>query len=344
MSYSWPAIETPKISVVVCNYNYEKFICTAIQSVTQQTISAYEIIVVDDGSTDNSVDVIKTHFPHIKLIQKENGGQISAYNRGFENVTGDVVLFLDSDDELLPNALRDISIRFKDDVVKVHGKIIVMDKEGKELDTVLPSYLDDKDCGIRLINQGALYKSPPASANAYRVAAMRKLFPLPQTKDEKHGADYFCIYGICLLGLINKIDYPIIRYRIHQSSTDTVASLGFGNALKKQNREAVMHQRWVSLTEWLNTRLGRSLKFKEQYLDFTQQKLFYASDVLNAENFKSRCQVLKSHSPTIFKSINARSDLNVIKKAVLYLWLFLLLLLPNKLRLYVAKQVCNPIK
>ena len=92
-----------KISVVVPLYNKEKSIEATLQSVLAQTYTDYEIIIVDDGSTDNSLNVMRKRISElenesIRVIQKENGGVSSARNRGIEDSKGEYIAFLDADD------------------------------------------------------------------------------------------------------------------------------------------------------------------------------------------------------------------------------------------------------
>ena len=98
----------PKISIVIPLYNKGPYIKTSIDSVLNQTYDDYEVVIVDDGSTDNSVEVIKNSFTSekIRIIQKENGGPSSARNRGIQEAKGKWVLLLDADDILLPKALE----------------------------------------------------------------------------------------------------------------------------------------------------------------------------------------------------------------------------------------------
>ncbi len=93
------------ITVVISSYNYARFVGVTIQSVIDQTRAADEIIVVDDGSVDNSLEVIAGYSGFVHLIAKRNGGQASALNAGFAASRGDIVFFLDSDDRLLPDCL-----------------------------------------------------------------------------------------------------------------------------------------------------------------------------------------------------------------------------------------------
>jgi|HubBroStandDraft_6_1064221.scaffolds.fasta_scaffold332022_2 glycosyltransferase involved in cell wall biosynthesis len=96
------------VSIIIDNYNYQDYVAAAIESALSQTYQPCEIIVVDDGSTDNSQDVIRSFGDKIKVIFKKNGGQASAFNTGFSASTGDIVCLLDSDDLFLPTKVSRI--------------------------------------------------------------------------------------------------------------------------------------------------------------------------------------------------------------------------------------------
>jgi glycosyltransferase involved in cell wall biosynthesis len=89
---------TPLVSILIVNYNYGRFIATAIDSALSQTYPNTEIIVVDDGSTDNSRDVIDGYNGRVRKVYKQNGGQPSATNVAFAASSGDIICLLDSDD------------------------------------------------------------------------------------------------------------------------------------------------------------------------------------------------------------------------------------------------------
>jgi hypothetical protein len=88
----------PLVSVLITNYNYARFLREAIDSVLNQTYSSIEVVVVDDGSTDNSLEIIDSYSSRIVKVAKQNGGQGSAFNAGFEKCKGELVCLLDSDD------------------------------------------------------------------------------------------------------------------------------------------------------------------------------------------------------------------------------------------------------
>ncbi|MDD5680054.1 MAG: glycosyltransferase [Candidatus Omnitrophica bacterium] len=88
-----------KISVIIPTYNRANYICNAIDSVLAQTYKDFEIIVVDDGSTDNTKEILTTYGGSAKYIYQQNQGVSSARNRGIKEAIGEYVAFLDSDDE-----------------------------------------------------------------------------------------------------------------------------------------------------------------------------------------------------------------------------------------------------
>ncbi len=96
-----------KISVIIPTYNRKKTLARAIQSVINQSLSPFEILIIDDGSNDGTEEWVKEKFQNIKYIYQNNRGVSSARNIGIENANGDWVAFLDSDDEWLPNKLHE---------------------------------------------------------------------------------------------------------------------------------------------------------------------------------------------------------------------------------------------
>jgi len=119
-------------SVIVNNYNYARFLREAIDSALDQTYRNTEVIVVDDGSTDGSREIIASYGDRIIPVLKENGGQNSALNAGFSLSRGDVILFLDSDDVLFPTAVRTAIEAFSQpDVVKVHWPWVEWDDSSR---------------------------------------------------------------------------------------------------------------------------------------------------------------------------------------------------------------------
>ena len=99
------------VSVLIDTYNHERFIEQAIVSVLEQDFPAAdrEIIVVDDGSTDRTPEIVKKFEPRVRLLRKENGGQASAFNAGIPECKGEIVAFLDGDDWWVPEKLQRVA-------------------------------------------------------------------------------------------------------------------------------------------------------------------------------------------------------------------------------------------
>ncbi len=100
-----------KVSVIIPTYNHSQYVCRAIDSILAQTYKDYEVIVVDDGSTDGTREVLSKYGNKINYIYQENKGLPSARNTGIKASTGEYFVFLDADDYISPKALE-IEVRF----------------------------------------------------------------------------------------------------------------------------------------------------------------------------------------------------------------------------------------
>lgn len=105
----------PKISIIITAYNYGLYIEDAIKSALEQSIPSHEIIVVDDGSTDNTKEIVQKYTGMVKYIYQENKGLPEARNTGIKECTGDYILPLDADDRISPYYIEDIVKALEDD-------------------------------------------------------------------------------------------------------------------------------------------------------------------------------------------------------------------------------------
>jgi glycosyltransferase involved in cell wall biosynthesis len=103
-------MSTPTVSVLVDTYNQQSFIEQALVSVLEQDLGRenFEIVVIDDGSTDDTPDIVQKFVPRVRYVHKANGGQGSAFNAGIAELRGEIVAFLDGDDWWAPNKLRTV--------------------------------------------------------------------------------------------------------------------------------------------------------------------------------------------------------------------------------------------
>jgi len=117
----------PKLSIIIPNYNYGNYIEETICSVINQNYKNLEIIVIDGGSTDNSVEIIKKYQSKINYwISESDAGQADAINRGLQVATGDYVAYINSDDVYLPNAFHKIFLNKKSiDSDFIYGDVMI---------------------------------------------------------------------------------------------------------------------------------------------------------------------------------------------------------------------------
>ncbi len=209
-------------SVIINNYNYGRFLAHAIDSALAQTHANTEVLVVDDGSTDDSREVIASYGSGIRPILKENGGQASAFNAGFTECRGEVVLYLDSDDALVPTAVERIIELFgdgggavDDDFVKAHWPLRVMSEDGHVTDRILAPHPPAGDFRAAVQQLGpSCCPSPPTSGNAWSRAFLQAVLPMPEAPYRLCADDYLCALAPAC-GPIHALEEPLSLYRMH---------------------------------------------------------------------------------------------------------------------------------
>lgn len=202
-----------KVSIVVNNYNYERFLGAAIESALDQTHPNCEVIVVDDGSTDGSRDVI-SRYPAVKTVFKENGGQASAFNAGFRASQGDVVIFLDADDTLKPHAAETVAAAWRPDASHVNYAMEFIDADGRSTGIYPESLrLASGKVWEKILYEG-MYSFMPTSGNAWSRSALEKIYPLPEA-NWKISADLFLALAAARFGRVIAVNEVLASYRAH---------------------------------------------------------------------------------------------------------------------------------
>ena len=140
-----PAVNNyPRISIVVPSYNHGRFIGQTLQSIVSQDYPDLELIVVDGGSGDETVEIIAQYANHIKWwVSEPDGGQANAINKGMSHTTGEILAWLNSDDCLMPGALFRVARQFlaSDDTDVVYGHRVLINESGQDVGKwVLPGH------------------------------------------------------------------------------------------------------------------------------------------------------------------------------------------------------------
>ena len=194
-------------TIVITSYNASRFIADTIESALAQDYANLEVIVVDDGSRDDSLAVIGRYRERLTLISKENGGQASAFNSGFARSRGALVLFLDGDDTLLPDTVSRVAAAWSPAISKIHFKLQRMQQDGTPIPgSMLPPYgpLPSGDL-TPLLKRFGFYPSPPTSGNAFSRVFLDRILPMPEGC-YRSSADTFLIGLAPLFGSIGTLD------------------------------------------------------------------------------------------------------------------------------------------
>ena len=207
------------ISVIISNYNYGRYLDSAIQSVLEQTYKKIEIIVVDDGSTDDSRYVINKFEGKISPIFQDHKGQCSALNAGFSSSRGDIIIFLDSDDSLLANAIERLVRPFIGNkaITKCQAYMNAVDAEGHSLGKRIPHHLSPSGSyKNEVLNHGpSAIDTAWTSGNAWARWFLEQVMPLPEDKDNSVFPDGVLNPLAALYGPIVTLEKPVADYRIH---------------------------------------------------------------------------------------------------------------------------------
>jgi len=211
------------VSIIINNYNYDRFLAEAINSALNQTYANTEVIVVDDGSTDTSRTIMAGYGDsqdqhsanRIISVLKTNGGQASAFNAGFAASRGDIILFLDADDYLFPHTVEHVIAVWHSDLSKVHYRLTVVDEHGEPRGYSYPQggTLANGDVHQFLLS-GQGYTTNPTSGNALSRKALSNVLPMPEA-EFRLAADNYLTTLIPFYGSVRAIEEPLGAYRVH---------------------------------------------------------------------------------------------------------------------------------
>ena len=206
------------VSVIIDNYNYEKYVSKAIESVLNQSYENIELIVVDDGSSDESVDIIKNYqekFPEkIKTCFKKNGGQASAFNAGVKLCSGELICFLDSDDEFENEKVSKVVNAYKNghEYIFNNHTMISANKAKKSYETIKYPY---NGHNLFLVYYISKYVGDITSTISISKKLADKIFPIKDENGWRIQADDVIVFTASMLTQSFFISDKLTKYRIH---------------------------------------------------------------------------------------------------------------------------------
>ena len=259
----------PFVSVLIDTYNHERFIEDAIVSVLEQDFPASdrEILVVDDGSTDRTPDIIRKFEPHVRLMRKENGGQASAFNLGIPQAQGEIVAFLDGDDWWACNKLtRVVQAMAKDPSVGIVGHgIVSVHRDGREQAEILREgfrFQANTIAGAHLFRRRGAFLG--TSRMTIRADLLRRIGAVPE-EIEIQADEYLFTLAAVIVGA-QILPEALTYYRLHEANNFQLAGFDPQKLRRKQKSLATLAR---SLSQQLED-LGTDPQVRRAVVEYTQ--------------------------------------------------------------------------
>jgi glycosyltransferase involved in cell wall biosynthesis len=268
-------MNAPLVTVLIDTYNYGRYIEEAVGSVLSQEfpVEQREILVIDDGSTDDTHERLQKFGDSITYLRKPNGGQASAFNFGLSRARGEIVAFLDADDYWLPGKLRRVVQEFAQhpDAGMVYHKIRQLNaQQGVFEDGGLPLLSGFLPANSKDLLSYVLY---PTSFLAFRRSALQPLLPIPETLTIQ--ADAHLSGLIVFLAPIVGVPQCLAVYRVHGQNlfSDRSRAGRLQQELRLRTRRALVE----GMKSWLEER-GYDLNRSDLHAFFKQWDLSQEKD------------------------------------------------------------------
>ncbi len=215
----------PTFSVLVASYNQAEYVLDTLDTVAGQTCTDYELVIVDDGSTDDTAAKVsswiegfrRTHPNRVQLVTIENSGQSAAFEHGFGMCRGRYVALLDSDDRWLADKLERVTEAVRDDPeagMLIHP-LYVIDADGRRTGDIRPLRAKLSDGDIRQqVRETSRHVAPATSGVVIRADVFGQLVPMP-TRRFRTAADLYLTLGAALIAPVRAVQEPLAEYRMH---------------------------------------------------------------------------------------------------------------------------------
>jgi cellulose synthase/poly-beta-1,6-N-acetylglucosamine synthase-like glycosyltransferase len=259
----------PLVTVLVDTYNHERFVEEAIVSVLEQDFprSDMQILVVDDGSTDRTPEILRKFEPHVRVLRKANGGQATAFNTGIPEARGEVVAFLDGDDWWAKNKLtRVIETMTADPSIGLVGHgIVVVERSGQQQAETLREGFRFRAStveGARLLRRRGCFLG--TSRMTVRRNVLEQIGPVPDRIVVQ--ADEYLFTLAAVLTDAEILREPLAYYRYHEANGFQMARYEEAAVRRKQESLAALAQ---TLDQQLRD-YGIDVRTRKDILEYTK--------------------------------------------------------------------------
>lgn len=325
-------VEQLLVSVIILNYNYSRYLRQCIESVLAQDYPAVELIVVDDGSTDDSRAVIESYGERLVGSFKANGGMVSAMNHGFGLAHGAIIMFVDSDDYLLPGAISAHAPALgQPGVIRSQAFMTVLDESQPLKQSTIPgAHAAEGELRELVLQRGpGAYVSSPNSGNAWSRHFLEQVFPLPD-RLRAVGGETFLMDAAPLFGKVVTLKHqPWATYRLHSDNMN-----GKLVEMTGKNIRAVISQYKVR-TAWLASVIsllgGQPRADEWRAGNWRLLTLSYLNRRISG----------MGEAPTLAANLGSafRAGCNPLKRAMLACAILCIRLAPLTLSLYIAGRI-----
>ncbi len=206
----------PLVSIVITNYNYAQFLPESIESALSQRYHPLEVLVIDDGSTDHSRQILEQYAAtgKVRVIYQENQGQALAFQRGVAEANGEYLVFLDADDILLADAVAECMAVADPQVSRIQFFLRCVDSDRRPLGWSVPEQMPKQRNVRPLLLQRGGYPAPPTSGNVWSRRFLEQVFPLRHSFG-KLCADAYLAWLAPFFGDVVSVPRVLGEYRIH---------------------------------------------------------------------------------------------------------------------------------
>jgi glycosyltransferase involved in cell wall biosynthesis len=218
-------VTAPTFSVLIAAYNQAEYVIETLDTVAAQSCTDYELVVVNDGSTDDTqervsawIEAFRATHPNRVIFEKTtNGGQSAAFEHGFGLCSGRYIALLDSDDRWLPEKLARVAQAIASDpgAGMIMHPLHVIAQDGRRTGEVRPMRAKLSEGDVRReVRETTRSVVPATTGLVVRTDVFRSLVPFP-TKQFRADADAYITFGACLAAPIRAIHEPLGEYRMH---------------------------------------------------------------------------------------------------------------------------------
>ncbi len=313
-------------TVIINNYNYARFLDASIRSIVGQSYKDFDLIVVDDGSTDSSI-AIATAYDEVRLVQTTRLGQARACLAALAHARGDYIYFLDADDEAHTDMLATMAEAVRDKPAKVQFQLEPIDGGGDVIGPAFPHYPDGYDSIAmqREIRRKGMCITPQTSGNVF---ARRVFEPIDDIAYE-NAIDGIPLLLAPFLGGVVSVSRPLGRYRLH------------GGNMSRDNSADRFRMERVRFKDRLD-HLKRIMSVRDGAFELERpaEEMFYCVDKMMMEEFCKNGRISIQLLPKFLKALYREDDAR--RNVRLTLWVLAGLIGFKRLREVLLEVHANP--